>query len=64
VRSTNEPRTSQEESLEDDHFFLWEPNPEVGMRSNSVPKLLCTVMDASSAFVNKPLETLRADQLR
>jgi hypothetical protein len=48
--STNELDTSQEELIEDDDFFLWEPTQEGAMCSNEVPKILCTVMDAGSAL--------------
>jgi excisionase family DNA binding protein len=42
--------TSQNQSMEDDHFFLWEPSMEAVKTSNDVPKLLCTVMRASFAL--------------
>ena len=48
--STNEVDTSQEELIEDDDFFLWEPTQEGAKYSNEVPKILCTVMDAGSAL--------------
>jgi len=50
MRSKSEPELMQDESMEDDHFFLWTPSSEEVKPSNDVPKLLCTVMDASSAL--------------
>ena len=50
MRSISEPESPQNESLEDDHFFMWEPSQEDVRSSKAVPKLLCTVMDASSSL--------------
>lgn len=50
MRPANEQEFPHDESLEDEHFFLWEPARETAYVPKDVPRLLCTVMDASSAL--------------
>lgn len=51
MREANEQEISDLEAMEeDDHFFLWEPESRPAKPSGDLPKLLCTVMDASSAL--------------
>jgi excisionase family DNA binding protein len=40
---------SEDETIEDDHFFLWKPGRDAA-GTKDVPKLLCTVIDVSSAL--------------
>lgn len=50
MRPAHEHDFQHDDSLEDDNFFLWDPARGAAKTAKAVPKLLCTVVDASAAL--------------